>query len=124
MIVTMIGLFPIMGRWSILAGTVGVFIFWGIFSIAYGWMALSGWLPIRMQYPIYLHWKEQLERYHEQNPIHPLIDFPLATFIEFKLDEEYEKAGIPGATAALKNWFNDREKSGNETSRKLKINES
>lgn len=74
-------------------------------AFAYVGLAYQSFCPRRWSRPIYLHWKAQVQANHKKNPIHPLVDFPLAMFIELQLDREFEAGGIRGAQQALQKWL-------------------
>lgn len=87
--------------WAILVGFASVYVPVISLSILHGWLAWTGWLPIRLQRPFYLHWKECLKK----KRIHPLVDYQLIIFVELHLDAEFEEGGFPQAIRATETFL-------------------
>lgn len=68
-------------------------------------MPIVKYLPITMQKPFYLAWKENLLKINGKAD--PLISYPMAAFIELELDKYFEESGLISAEEALFNRFNN-----------------
>lgn len=94
-----------LGGWAILAGLGASFGLLVVGAYLYAAIAFLPFCPLRIQRPVYNHWKKQVQEHHKQHPIHPLVDFPLSVYMQLQLDKEFEAGGIRQAQQALKNYL-------------------
>lgn len=65
------------------------------------WEPLMNLLPRHFQRTYYEVTKERLKRLR----ISPIVDFPFQAYIDFNLDQEFEKGGFNGASKACDAWL-------------------